>query len=195
MTRRAAFVSLALATLAVAALACTLPGAAQLDAPTLTAQANRDATSTVDAAATTTAQLNAIALTQTALVPTATLTPSATLTLAPSATGGAANPASVSGTATQTSIANGTLKVGVEAFVRTTKNGVLNMRDKAGKAGTQLAQIPGDSRVRITDGPQAADGLLWWKVQILTSASASLVGKMGWCAESDGTVQTLEAAK
>jgi len=70
----------------------------------------------------------------------------------------------------------------------------LNLRDTAGKNGKVIAQMPSDTRVKIIDGPQAADGSLWWNVQVLTSGSTTAIGKTGWCSEFDGKLQTLTAA-
>jgi hypothetical protein len=97
-------------------------------------------------------------------------------------------------TPTQTSVALGALKVGVEALVSTTANSILNLRDTPTLKGNTIARMPSDTRVKIVDGPQAADGYLWWKVTVLSSSSTSAISQTGWCSEFDGKVQTLTAA-
>ncbi len=187
--------TLALGTLITAALACNLPGVGQTANQTLTAAANFIATTTDIAALTAAAQSNVLSSTQTALVPTVTNTPVPSDTLPPSDTPVAPATLPPGITPTQTSIALGSLKVGVEALVSTTAGSILNLRDTPTKKGKSLAAMPSDTRVKIVDGPQAGDGSLWWKVQVLTSGSSSAIGQTGWCIESDGKVQTLTAAK
>ncbi|MHB8625024.1 MAG: SH3 domain-containing protein [Aggregatilineales bacterium] len=193
--QRSLALTLALGTLITAALACNLPGISQTANQTLTAAANLVATTTGLASLTAAAQSNVLSSTQTALVPTVTNTPVPSDTLPPSDTPVASVTLPPGVTPTQTSIALGSLKVGVEALVSTTAGSTLFLRDSAGKKGAVLAQMPSDTRVRIVDGPQAGDGSLWWKVQVLTSGSSSAIGKTGWCIESDGKIQTLTAAK
>ncbi len=210
MTRRAALTLLSLCMLAAAALACNLPGIAKQTDVTETALAN--ATQTAVMEATTSALQTSLLLTQTALIPTATSTatdiPSATaastVNAAAAVTGqatGAATtnatgaPNKAGGTPTQTSIANGSLKVGVEATVNTAGGAPLNMRDNPGLKGNLITRLPSDSRVKIVDGPQTADGFLWWKVNVLTSSVTGAIGKTGWCAELAAGAQTLVAAK
>jgi hypothetical protein len=197
--QRSFALTLALGTLITVALACNFPGVSQSANQTLTADANLAATANANAALTVTAQGNALSMTQTALVPTSTTASTASSDLsigtaeATSAATELAPPADV--TPTQTSVALGSLKVGVEALVSTTAGSILNLRDSPTKKGTSLAAMPSDTRVKIVDGPQAGDGSLWWKVQVLTSSSTSAIGKTGWCIESDGKVQTLTVAK
>jgi hypothetical protein len=178
---------------ALAALACNFPGVTANQASvTLTAANDQASTATAIASATLGAQQGGLALTQTALVPTITNTVPVTDTSTPTAT---ATPLPAGVTPSQTSVSNNTLAVGVEAFIHTTSGDPLFMRDAAAKKGKLLASLPSDARVKIVDGPQAADGFLWWKVQVLTDTNKADVGKSGWCIESDGKIQTLVLAK
>lgn len=179
--------------LALAALACNFPGiSGNQAAVTLTAASNQASTATAIASATLGFQQGNLALTQTALVPTVTDTLAASDTPAATSTN---TPLPPGVTPSQTSVAGKTLAVGVEATVHTTNGDPLYLRDSAAKKGKLLASLPSDSRVKIIDGPQAADGFLWWKIQVLTDVNKADVGKSGWSIESDGTVQTLAAAK
>ncbi len=184
-------------TLLFAALACNFPGS---QGATVEITKTFEAISSETAVSLSTSSAgNAILFqTQTAAVPTATATdipPSETPTLAPSSTTEPGKPTNTpAGPPTQTSIAKETLKVGIEAIVRSGTT-ALNLRDNPGVAGKSLAMLNGDTRVKIVDGPKAADGFLWWKVTVLTGASGT-AGKTGWCSEQSGNnVQTLEAAK
>ncbi len=222
MNRRALLISLSLFALAAATVACNFPGIGQQPQVTQTAAAVLALTAAQDA--TFIAGKTALALTQTGKGSTgpgtAVATQAATADSAtqPAPTGSTQQPATTAtvatqsadlveigistaaataasgATATQTSVAQGTLKVGVEALVRTAAS-ALNLRDSAGTKGKILAKLPGDTRVKITDGPIAADGSLWWQVTVLTSGASDAVGKTGWCAESTGGLQTLELAR
>jgi hypothetical protein len=99
-----------------------------------------------------------------------------------------------SGPPTQTSIAKESLKVGVEAIVRTGGD-VLRLRDNPTTSGRQVASLPGDSRVKIIGGPKAADGFLWWQVNVLTSSASGAAGKTGWVSEQAAGRQTIEVAR
>ena len=182
--------------LALATLACNFPGVGPNQAAITATAANDQAnTATAVASATLGSQANRMFQTQTAVVPPATntvaVTP-ATETPQPTATDKALLPGV---TPSQTSVASGSLAVGVEAFVHTTSGDPLFMRDSAAKKGKLVASLPSDTRVKIIDGPQTGDGLLWWKVQVLTDVNKADVGKTGWCIESDGKVQTINPAK
>lgn len=187
---RAAFT---LCVLALASLACNFPGlTANQASVTLTAANDIASTATAIASATSGAQQNSLSLAQTALVPTSTNTVPVTNTSTPTVT---VTPLPADMTPSQTSVANGALAVGVEAFIHTTSGDPLFMRDSASKTGKLVASLPSDTRVKIIDGPQSVGGLLWWKVQVLTDTNKADVGKSGWCIESDGKVQTLNPAK
>jgi hypothetical protein len=98
-------------------------------------------------------------------------------------------------TATQTSIANGTLAVNIHAIISASDPRPLNMRSAPGTQSSIIAQLPVNTWVKIIDGPQTVDGRLWWQVKVTTSPDSSLVGKTGWCAESaDGKSLMLEYA-
>jgi hypothetical protein len=178
----------------LAALACNFPG---------TSGAAADITQTVAALASITAAKvstsgagnDILFQTQTAAVPTATPQPSATNTEPPTDTPDpAAATNTPSGPPTQTSIAKESLKVGVEAIVRTGGD-VLRLRDNPTTSGRQVASLPGDSRVKIIGGPKAADGFLWWQVNVLTSSASGAAGKTGWVSEQAAGRQTIEVAR
>lgn len=214
MTRHAALILLSISAFALATLACNLPGVSQQPEVTQTFVAN--VTLTANYNLTLAAQQTSLSLTQTAAVPTPTSAATDTPTAAPTsastniaaatsqaastvaattnATANATSKVAAGGTPTQTSIANDTLKVGVEALVRVTGGVPLNIRDTPGKKGKIIARAPADTRVKIVDGPQAADGVLWWQITVLTSSSSDALDKTGWCAEFAES-QTLEAAK
>ncbi len=207
MTRRAALILLSTCLLAASAVACNLPGISKQPEVTQTFEALITQTAAYES--TLGAQQTSLSLTQTAAIPTATSTASQTPTTAPTdtpaatstaqsaATGAATGNATAkvaSGGATQTSIANGALSVGIEAIVRITGGVPLNIRDNPGKKAKVIARVPADTRVKIIDGPKAMDGVLWWQVKVLTSSVIDALDKTGWCAEFDGA-QTLEAAK
>lgn len=188
---------IALFWLTLAALACNFPG---------TEGAATDATATAGVFATQTAANlrkanagnEALFMTQTAAIPTATPTPSQTPTVTPTRTPPPSattdpNVPTVAGTPTQTSIAKETLKVGVEVIVRTGGE-ALRLRDVPGLVGKQLAQLPGDARLKIIGGPQAADGFLWWQVNVLTAPGGNAT-KTGWVSEQANNRQTIEVAK
>jgi hypothetical protein len=180
--------------LVLAALACNFPGSssAQVD---ITQTLNAAATITAAKVSTSGAGNDILFQTQTAAVPSATPTATATLTPKPTDTpepGKATN--TPSGPPTQTSIANETLKVGVEAIVRTGGD-VLRLRDNPTIKGAVLASLPGDSRIKIIGGPKDADGFLWWQVNVLTSSASGAAGKTGWVSEQAANKQTIEVAK
>jgi len=186
--------ALGLCLLVLGVSACNLPiGNSNQGIITQTVSAIQTATGAVNL--TLTAQENALEMTQTAGVPTATATASPTSTLPATAAPTSAPTLPPNVTPTQTSVALGALKVGVEAFVRTTQGVPLSLRESAGKTAKLVVAMPGDTRVKITGGPQAADGLLWWQVTVLTSSDSAVINKSGWCVEWDGTVQTLQPAK
>jgi hypothetical protein len=177
-----------------AALACNFPGSgsAQLE---VTQTLNALATITAAKVSTAGAGNDILFMTQTAAVPSATPPPTLTPTDPPTNTpepGKATN--TPSGPPTQTSIAQETLKVGVEAIVRTGGD-VLRLRDNPTTKGTILASLPGDSRVKIVGGPKDADGFLWWQVNVLTSSASGAAGKTGWVSEQAAGKQTIEVAK
>lgn len=180
--------------LVLAALACNFPGTtgAQLE---ITQTAAAIASLTAVKFSTSSAGNDVLFMTQTAAVPSVTPTPTATATEPPTNT---PDPASFtntpSGPPTQTSIAKETLKVGVEAIVRTGTD-VLRLRDAPTTKGTQLAALPGDSRVKIVGGPKDADGFLWWEVNVLTSSASGAAGKTGWVSEQAASKQTIEVAR
>jgi len=193
-SRRSLLILLSTASMLLSALACNLPGLSSQVGITETANAN--VTTAAIASQTSVAQLAALSLTQTALVPTATATatdvptgiPATAATLA--ATSSVVNNAV--GTPSQTSIANGSLKVGVEAIVSVT--GALNVRKSPGKVSQLAFTLSSDTRVKIIEGPQATDNVLWWKIQVI--AASTSVNQTGWCVESlDGKAQTLQVAK
>lgn len=68
------------------------------------------------------------------------------------------------------------LKVGTEAHVPPGSRN--NLRDKPGKDGGLVGQVPGDSYVFVLDGPQCADDLTWWQV---------FYDRIGWMAEGSGS--------
>lgn len=60
----------------------------------------------------------------------------------------------------------------------------LNMRDKPSPDGTLIIHISGGVRVKITEGPQTANGFNWWKVD-------DGQGNIGWVAERDAETEWL----
>ena len=189
-------VALSACILALAALACNFPGVGQNQAAITATAANDQAnTATAVSSATLGAQVSGLSQTQTALVPTITNTVPVTPSTETPQSKATNTPLPAGVTPSQTSIAGGSLAVGVEAFIHTTSGDPLFMRDSAAKKGKLIVTLPSDTRVKIIDGPQTGDGLLWWKVQVLTDVNKADVGKTGWCIESDGKVQTLNPAK
>lgn len=59
-----------------------------------------------------------------------------------------------------------------------------NMRDQPGSAGTKTGNIPGGAVFLVLDGPQCADGLVWWQVDY--------DGLVGWTAEGQNVEYWLE---
>lgn len=69
------------------------------------------------------------------------------------------------------------LQVGGQATIRTTDGDSLNVRGGAGTGFAVVAKAAPGSVVDLLDGPQAADGYVWWLVRLAS-------GQEGWVVES-----------
>jgi len=76
------------------------------------------------------------------------------------------------------------LAVGGTAYVQTTGGDVLNVRNSPSRQGERIAGFSNGTQVSVIDGPQEADGLVWWKVR-------SEDGIEGWVVEAVDDEQTL----
>lgn len=74
--------------------------------------------------------------------------------------------------------------VGMTVQVQTTDNDVLNMRSGPGKSFARLGTIGNGTLVTLVEGPQNADGLIWWRVRLPTGAE-------GWVVTEVDGVKTL----
>jgi len=82
------------------------------------------------------------------------------------------------------SMGDGAYRIGVIAQVQTTDNDVLNLRNGPGLNFPRLGTIPSGTMVTLIDGPQNADGLIWWKVRLPN-------GTEGWVVSSVDGINTL----
>jgi len=74
-----------------------------------------------------------------------------------------------------------TLTPGAHASVTFTDGAPLNMRETASRGGTIVERIPEGTTVSLIEGPNCAENLVWWNVQLED-------GQVGWVAEGvDGT--------
>ncbi len=83
-----------------------------------------------------------------------------------------------------TPVGDSAYAVGVIAEVQTTDNDVLNLRVGPGTSFQRLGTIPNGTMVTLIEGPQNADGLIWWKVRLPN-------GTEGWVASQVDGVNTL----
>jgi uncharacterized protein YgiM (DUF1202 family) len=74
--------------------------------------------------------------------------------------------------------------VGVTALVQTTDNDVLNMRSGPGLNFARLGTIANGTLVTLIEGPQNADGLIWWRVRLPN-------GTEGWVVAAVDGINTL----
>ncbi|MBI1278398.1 MAG: SH3 domain-containing protein [Anaerolineaceae bacterium] len=79
---------------------------------------------------------------------------------------------------------SGSIAVGMQVRVQTTDNDVLNIRSGPGRSFARLGTIGNGTIVIVLEGPQNADGLIWWRVR--TPAAVE-----GWVVDSADGVQTL----
>jgi hypothetical protein len=77
------------------------------------------------------------------------------------------------------------LAIGSTGRVTLTNGLGVNIRETAGITGTQITALPDGTEFQVTDGPQCADSMNWWKV---TTAD----GTSGWAAEGDQSAYLLE---
>jgi serine/threonine protein kinase len=73
------------------------------------------------------------------------------------------------------------LEIGMQAFVGLLPPVPNRVRKDAGGNGKVLGQIPPGGKMRIIDGPECRDNLVWWKVE------APSYGLIGWTAEGDSS--------
>lgn len=102
-------------------------------------------------------------------------------TEAPTVAPATPTPAPTATLSTTVAAENG-LAVGQPA--RVTAPDGLNLRDKPTKDGELLLRLPNSQKVKILEGPTAADNLRWWKVD-------DGQGNTGWVIDSDGETQLL----
>jgi hypothetical protein len=169
----------------IAVLACNFP-TANAPQPEITLTAQTILTQTAVRVSTASAGNEALFATQTAAVPPTPTVFEVATALPPTAT---TLPPTGQGQPTQTSIANNTLKVGVEVVVRSTGAG-LRLREVPGLNGKLIIELRAETPLKITGGPQATDGVLWWEVNVLGTSSAA--GKSGWVSEFADNRQTIE---
>lgn len=101
--------------------------------------------------------------TPTALPPTPTLVPTITSTPTPAATPTATPPPQ--------------LAVGGKAVVQGTSGQKLHVRASPGTTQQVIIDLDDGAKLQILEGPQAADGYTWWKVQTEDS-------HVGWAADN-----------
>lgn len=82
---------------------------------------------------------------------------------------------------------DGVLTVNAVAFINTTEGDRLNMRNAPSLSAEIIARLEHGTRVTILQGPQSADGFIWWRVRIPG-------GLEGWVVERADGVQTLVPA-
>ncbi|MBE0690734.1 MAG: SH3 domain-containing protein [Anaerolineae bacterium] len=80
--------------------------------------------------------------------------------------------------------APGGVAVGADAFVNTTDGDRLRLRSGAGLNFAIVRELTDDTRVTLIEGPRAADGYVWWRIQLAD-------GVTGWVVESADGVRTL----
>jgi hypothetical protein len=72
--------------------------------------------------------------------------------------------------------------IGVNGWVQVANTGRgLVVRANPSKSGARLTVIPDGTKARVIDGPKAADGITWWKVDSYNSKDPSA---SGWCAST-----------
>jgi hypothetical protein len=109
----------------------------------------------------------------TAPTPTSTAAPLATRTLVPTWT--PTDTFEPSPTATMTATPMPVVKPGASVMVSGTGAQQLRLRSGPGVTYTTLGTVADGTRLRVLDGPEAADGYDWWKVQTED-------GQEGWVA-------------
>jgi hypothetical protein len=73
---------------------------------------------------------------------------------------------------------------GVDALVNTTEGDRLRLRAGPGLSYSVVRELTDETRVTILEGPQAADGYVWWRVRLADGTS-------GWVVESADGLRTL----
>jgi hypothetical protein len=107
--------------------------------------------------------------------PTGTSAPLATRTLLPTWTVTGTSMPTPAPSATMTSTVVPVVKPGVSVVVSGTGAQQLRVRSGPGLTYATLSTMADGSRLRVLDGPEAADGYQWWKVQAED-------GQEGWVA-------------
>lgn len=85
-------------------------------------------------------------------------------------------------TPTPVPVVGGTLTIGQPA--RVSAAGGLNLRQAPSSAGVLVTRLGFGQRVSVLEGPVAADGYIWWRVD-------DGQGNVGWGAQGDGTDEWL----
>ncbi|MBA3872546.1 MAG: SH3 domain-containing protein [Anaerolineae bacterium] len=83
-----------------------------------------------------------------------------------------------------TATGNSVYAVGVTATVQTTNNDVLNLRNGPGLTFQRLGLVPNGTIVTLIEGPQNADGLIWWRIRLPN-------GTEGWVVTQIDGITTL----
>jgi hypothetical protein len=76
------------------------------------------------------------------------------------------------------------LRPGIEVRVQTEEDEYLNLRSGPGTEYEVLLLLKDDTRLTLLEGPQEADGFVWWKVRTTT-------GIEGWVVETVGGLHSL----
>jgi hypothetical protein len=88
------------------------------------------------------------------------------------------------GTANGVPVGDSAYQVGVQARVQTTNNDVLNMRSGPGLTFQRVGTIGNGIIVTLIEGPQDADGFIWWRVRLSN-------GSEGWVVSQADGINTL----
>jgi hypothetical protein len=75
-----------------------------------------------------------------------------------------------------TTVPSGVLTVGGQARTNTTAGDMLRIRTGAGTAFQVTFQLTSGTPVTLREGPVAADGYVWWRIETAD-------GRTGWCVE------------
>ncbi len=80
--------------------------------------------------------------------------------------------------------APGALAPGADALINTTEGDRLRLRAGPGLSFAVIAELADDTRVLILEGPQSANGFVWWRIRLADGTS-------GWVVESADGIRTL----
>lgn len=90
-----------------------------------------------------------------------------------------------------TAVPPGVLAVGGQARTNTTAGDLLRVRTGAGIAFQVAFQLPTGTLVTLREGPVAADGYVWWRIETADGRSGWCVASVPDAASPGGVLQTL----